>query len=64
MGKKPTVGFADLALSRRRIQEHFFRQINLLIDWSPILNIINKRYRKAVLRRIAALQGVPAAEVV
>lgn len=48
MEKKPTVGFADLALSRRKIKEDFFHQINLLVDWRLISNIINKHYQKGV----------------
>lgn len=48
MEKKPTVGFADLALSRRKIKEDFFHQINILIDWRLISNIINKHYIKGV----------------
>lgn len=39
-------GFADYMVERRKIKEEFFNQINLLIDWRPISNIINKHYQK------------------
>lgn len=46
MKKTETIGFADLAAERRKIKAQFFHQINTLIDWRPISNIINKHYQK------------------
>lgn len=48
MEKQNQISFADLAVSRRRIKEDFFNQINLLIDWRPINNLINRHYKKGV----------------
>ncbi len=48
MEKIPTVGFADLALSKRKVKEAFFHQINLLVDWKSLSKIINKHYSKGL----------------
>jgi|GEM_PF-5364154 len=32
------VGFADLAVSKRKVKDEFFNQINTIIDWKPIAN--------------------------
>lgn len=48
MKKEPTIGFADMAVARRKIKEDFFNQINLLLDWRPIAKVINKHYQKGV----------------
>jgi IS5 family transposase len=46
--KELTIGFADLAVSRRKIKEDFFNQINILLDWRPIAKVINRHYQKGV----------------
>lgn len=46
MKKTQTVGFSDYLVSRRKIKDDFFTQINTLIDWRPISNIIHKNYSK------------------
>lgn len=46
MKKEQKVGFADYMVQKRKIKEDFFKQINTLIDWRPISNIINKHYQK------------------
>jgi len=46
MKKVTLVGFADLAAERRKVKREFFEQINKVIDWRPISNIINKHYTK------------------
>jgi IS5 family transposase len=38
--------FADLAAERRKVKSEFFDQINTLVDWRHISNIINKYYTK------------------
>lgn len=40
--------FADLAVASRKIKSQFFAQINLIIDWRPISNIINKHYSRGL----------------
>ena len=37
--------FAELALSKRKIKDDFFNQINIVIDWKPISQLINPRFR-------------------
>lgn len=39
-------GFADYLVQRRKIKQDFFNQVNLIVDWRPISNIINKHYSK------------------
>ena len=46
MKNEQKLGFADYAVQRRKIKQEFFNQINLLIDWRPVSNIINKHYQK------------------
>ena len=36
-----TLGFVDLAVSRRKVKEDFFNHINQIIDWKPIEKLIN-----------------------
>jgi len=48
MEKQNQISFADLSVERRKIKEDFFNQINLLIDWRPISNLINRHYTKGV----------------
>lgn len=40
------VGFADLAVSKRKVKDEFFNQINTIIDWKPIAKYISKYYQK------------------
>ena len=46
MKTQQITGFADIAVSRRKIKEDFFQQINTLIDWKPIERLINRYYKK------------------
>lgn len=46
MKNEQKLGFADYMVQKRKIKQEFFNQINLLIDWRPISNIINKYYQK------------------
>lgn len=46
MKKTEHIGFADLMTQRRKIKSQFFNQMDLLLDWRPISNIINKHYIK------------------
>jgi IS5 family transposase len=46
MKMEEKLGFADYMVQRRKIKQEFFNQINILIDWRPISNIINKHYQK------------------
>jgi IS5 family transposase len=49
--------FADLLLSRRKVKENFFSQINKVIDWSPIRVIIERAYTKG---KVISNGGRPA----
>lgn len=46
MKNEQKLGFVDYMVQRRKIKQEFFNQINQLIDWRPISNIINKHYQK------------------
>ena len=46
MQQKEIIGFADLAAEGRIKKENFLDQINQLIDWRPIQNIVHKHYSK------------------
>lgn len=46
MKTQQTIGFADLAVSRRKVKEEFFNQINQILDWKPIEKLINSYYQK------------------
>jgi len=46
MKDEQKLGFVDYMVQRRKIKQEFFNQINLLIDWRPVSNIINKYYQK------------------
>jgi IS5 family transposase len=48
MKKIAPPSFADLAVARRKIKTQFFSQINQLVDWRLISNIINKHYTKGI----------------
>ena len=55
MEKQSNLGFADLAISHRRIKSTFFEQMNLLLDWQHIEIIIKKHYNKGV-----SVAGIPS----
>ena len=57
MKKSGPVGFADLAVQKRKVKSEFFEQINKVVDWRPISNIINKHYQRG-----ASVTGAPAYE--
>lgn len=46
MKKEEKLGMADYLVQGQKIKQAFFNQINMLIDWRPISNIINKHYQK------------------
>lgn len=46
MKNEQKLGFADYMVQRRKIKSDFFNQINLLMDWRHVSNIINKYYQK------------------
>lgn len=46
MEKEQKQGFADYLVARRKIKRDFFDQINKLVDWRVVSNIINKHYSK------------------
>lgn len=46
MKNEQKLGFVDYMVQRRKIKQDFFDQINTLIDWRLISNIINKHYQK------------------
>ncbi|REG92160.1 hypothetical protein C8N25_103239, partial [Algoriphagus antarcticus] len=41
MKNEQKLGFSDYMVQKRKIKQEFFNQINLLIDWRPVSNIIN-----------------------
>ena len=44
--KERKLGFADFMVEKRKIKQDFFNQVNLLVDWRLVSNIINKYYQK------------------
>ncbi len=46
MKKEQKLGFADFMVEKRKIKQDFFNQVNLLVDWRLVSNIINKHYQK------------------
>lgn len=44
--KHPTLADSVCDLRTRKIKRTFFTQINTLLDWKPILEVINKHYTK------------------
>jgi IS5 family transposase len=46
MKKEKSIGFADFMVQKRKIKQEFFNQVNKLVDWRPISNVINKHYVK------------------
>lgn len=55
MKKTASVGFADLAVERRKIKSEFFDQVNKVVDWKPISRLIDAHYRKGT-----SATGTPA----
>jgi IS5 family transposase len=46
MKNEQKLGFADFMVEKRKIKQEFFNQVNTIVDWRPISNIINKHYQK------------------
>ena len=46
MKNEQKLGFSDYLVQKRKIKQEFFNQINQLIDWRPVSNIINTQYQK------------------
>lgn len=44
--KQPTLADSICDVRSRKIKRTFFNQINMLLDWQPIIKIINKHYTK------------------
>ena len=40
------ISFADLAVAKRKLKTQFFTQMDTIVDWRPISNLINKHYLK------------------
>lgn len=55
MKKTASVGFADLAVERRKIKSEFFDQVNKVVDWQPISRLIDAHYLKGT-----SATGTPA----
>lgn len=51
------ISFADMAVAKRKIKSEFFGQIEKIVDWRPISNLINKHYVKGM-----SVTGKPAYE--
>lgn len=48
MNKIALTSFADLAADKRKVKEIFFNQINSIIDWEKIDQLIKRHYNKGV----------------
>lgn len=46
MEKQINYSFADLAVEHRQVKSVFFKQINTLLDWNRIEDIIKRHYNK------------------
>jgi IS5 family transposase len=46
MKTEQKLGFADFMVEKRKIKQEFFNQVNLMVDWRLVSNIINKHYQK------------------
>ncbi len=46
MKTEQKLGFADFMVEKRKIKQEFFNQVNLMVDWRLVINIINKHYQK------------------
>ena len=44
--KEEEYGFGDLSISRRKVKEEFFNQIDKVIDWRSVRAIIEEAYTK------------------
>ena len=42
MKTEQKLGFADFMVEKRKIKQEFFNQVNLMVDWRLVSNIINK----------------------
>lgn len=51
------ISFADMAVSKRKVKSEFFGQIDKIMEWRAISNLINKHYVKG-----ASATGKPAYE--
>jgi len=51
------ISFADMAVAKRKVKSDFFGQIDKIVDWRPISNLINKHYVKGM-----SVTGKPAYE--
>jgi hypothetical protein len=49
------IGFVDLAAERRKVKSVSFKQVNTIVDWRTISNIINKQYVKSANTRYRGL---------
>lgn len=48
MKQQQDIGFADLAVKRRKIKEEFFNQLNKILDWGKIEKEISRYYQKGM----------------
>ena len=48
MKRQQEIGFADLAVSKRKVKEEFFTHINKIVDWKPVEKLITRYYQKGV----------------
>ena len=48
MNKIELTSFADFAADKRKVKEVFFNQINSIIDWEKIDQLIKRHYNKGV----------------
>ena len=55
MKKEQKLGFADYLVEKRKIKQDFFNHLNLIVDWRPISNLINKYYQKG-----SSVTGAPS----
>jgi len=46
MKAEQKLGFADFMVEKRKIKQEFFNQVNLMVDWRLVSNVINKHYQK------------------
>ena len=46
MEHRTEIGFADIAVQKRKVKEDFFKQINILINWEEIDKFIKRYYEK------------------
>ena len=46
MKTEQKLGFADFMVEKRKIKQEFFNQVNIMVDWRLVSDIINKNYQK------------------